>query len=147
MKHYELFYIVSVQVPETQLDALQGQLGQLSQEVRALRSLLLVKNAQQTPAPAESAPASQGPGERQTAPPESPEDARERAEAARAEQERLTKRHTANPEAFRLYLLGRFHWNKRSKEGLQRGADYFQKAIAEDPTYALAYSGLADSYL
>src|SRR5205085_2382590 len=61
--------------------------------------------------------------------------------------ERLAKRDTANAEAFRLYLLGRFHWNKRSKDELQRGTDYFWKAIAADPTYALAYAGLADSYL
>ena len=64
------------------------------------------------------------------------------------EEKRLAKSHTANPEAFQDYLKGRFWWNKRaeSPEGLTKGIDYFQQAIAKDPTYALAYTGLADSY-
>jgi eukaryotic-like serine/threonine-protein kinase len=63
------------------------------------------------------------------------------------ERRRLAKRHPANVDAFRLYLLGRFHWNKRSRDDLERGAAYFRQAIAEDPTYAPAHAGLADSYL
>jgi TolB-like protein/Tfp pilus assembly protein PilF len=62
------------------------------------------------------------------------------------EQKRLARRHTADAEAFRLYLLGRREWNKRTQEGLQAGIEYFQQAIAQDPAYALAYAGLADSY-
>jgi tetratricopeptide (TPR) repeat protein len=44
-------------------------------------------------------------------------------------------------------LKGRYFWNKRTPEDLQRAADYFQQAITKDPNYALAYSGLADSYI
>jgi TolB-like protein/Flp pilus assembly protein TadD len=51
-----------------------------------------------------------------------------------------------NPEAHELYLLGRFHWNKRTAEGLKKSIECFQGAIERDLAYALAYSGLADSY-
>ena len=44
-------------------------------------------------------------------------------------------------------MKGRYFWNKRTPEDLQRAADYFQQAITKDPNYALAYSGLADSYI
>jgi DNA-binding SARP family transcriptional activator len=62
------------------------------------------------------------------------------------ERRRIVKRYTADPEAYRLYLKGRFHWNKRTADGLSRGIEYFEQAIARDPSYALAYSGLADCY-
>jgi TolB-like protein/Tfp pilus assembly protein PilF len=62
------------------------------------------------------------------------------------EKKRLTKRYTENAEAYGLYLKGRYHWNKRTGEGIQKGIGYFQQAIEKDPTYALAYAGLADSY-
>ncbi len=62
------------------------------------------------------------------------------------EKEKLLKRHTDNPEAFSLYLKGLYFWNKRTAEGMKKGMEYFQQAIESDPTYALAYSGLADSY-
>lgn len=62
------------------------------------------------------------------------------------EQQRVVNTHTANSEAYRLYLQGRFHWNKRGKEGYERALDYFQQAIQKDPKYALAYSGLSDTY-
>ncbi len=62
------------------------------------------------------------------------------------EQKRLTKRYTEDTEAYQLYLKGRYHWNKRSEEGLNNAVEYFQQAINKDPSYALAYSGLADSY-
>jgi DNA-binding winged helix-turn-helix (wHTH) protein/tetratricopeptide (TPR) repeat protein len=55
-------------------------------------------------------------------------------------------RETQNPEAFRLYLMGRHYWNKRTKEGLDRAASYFQQSIDKDPTFAMAYAGLADTY-
>jgi TolB-like protein len=62
------------------------------------------------------------------------------------EKKRLTKRYTENAEAYALYLRGRYHWNKRTGEDLQKGIGYFQQAIEKDPTYALAYAGLADSF-
>jgi len=49
-------------------------------------------------------------------------------------------------EAYQLYLRGRFHWNKRSLDGLPKAVEYFQQAIANDPDYAVAYAGLADAY-
>ena len=63
------------------------------------------------------------------------------------EQSSIAKAPTANPEAYELYLKGRFYWNKRSGAGLRDAIDYFNQAIAKDPGYALAYAGLADSYL
>jgi serine/threonine-protein kinase len=63
------------------------------------------------------------------------------------EKKRLTKRYTENVEAYGLYLKGRYHWNKRTGEDIQKGIGYFQQAIEKDPTYALAYAGLADSYV
>jgi serine/threonine-protein kinase len=55
-------------------------------------------------------------------------------------------RYTANVKAYSLYLKGRFSWNRRTQAGIKEGIRYFEQAIAEDPGYALAYSGLADSY-
>ena len=60
--------------------------------------------------------------------------------------QRLKQRGTENVEAYQLYLKGRFYLNKRNEESLKRGVAYFQQAIDIDPQYALAYSGLADSY-
>jgi TolB-like protein/DNA-binding winged helix-turn-helix (wHTH) protein len=62
------------------------------------------------------------------------------------EQKKILSRYSASPEAYQLYLKGRFFWNKRNKEGLVRAIDYFQRAIAIDPRYAVAYAGLADCY-
>jgi TolB-like protein/Tfp pilus assembly protein PilF len=59
---------------------------------------------------------------------------------------RMLKHYTDNPEAYQLYLKGRYYWNKRNAESLRKAADYFNQAIERDPSYALAYSGLADSY-
>src|SRR5688500_19032920 len=56
------------------------------------------------------------------------------------------RRHTENAAAYSLYLKGRFEWNKRTQEGVAAGIRYFEQAIAEDPRYALAYTGLADCY-
>ena len=58
----------------------------------------------------------------------------------------LAKHYTESNEAYQLYLKGRFYWNKRSDEGFQKALQYFQQAIERDPTFALAYSGLADTY-
>ncbi|HEX8177054.1 MAG TPA: winged helix-turn-helix domain-containing protein [Pyrinomonadaceae bacterium] len=61
-------------------------------------------------------------------------------------QELLTRRYTEHTKAYRLYLMGRFFWNKYTREGVEKGIDYFQQAIEHDPNYALAYAGLADAY-
>ncbi|HKZ02847.1 MAG TPA: protein kinase [Pyrinomonadaceae bacterium] len=64
-----------------------------------------------------------------------------------AEQSRVGNLHTANPEAYELYLKGRFYWNKRTGEALRQSVEYFNQAIEKDPGYALAYVGLADAYI
>jgi len=63
------------------------------------------------------------------------------------EKTRSAKTYAANPEAYQLYLNGRYHANKGTYDGLMKGNEYFQQAIAKDPNYALAYAGLADSYV
>lgn len=62
------------------------------------------------------------------------------------DKQRLAKRYTDNTEAYQLYLKGRYYWNKRSPEGIKKGIEYFEQATGLDPVYALAYTGLADSY-
>jgi DNA-binding winged helix-turn-helix (wHTH) protein/tetratricopeptide (TPR) repeat protein len=62
------------------------------------------------------------------------------------ERNQLAKSYTDNAEAFHLYIKGRYFWNQRSIEGIKKGLEYAQQAIAIDPTYAPAYVGLADSY-
>jgi TolB-like protein/Tfp pilus assembly protein PilF len=69
------------------------------------------------------------------------------AKLSGAEKSSIAKAPTANPEAYELYLKGRFFWNKRSGVDLRKAIEYFNQAIAKDPNYALAYAGLADSYL
>jgi len=64
-----------------------------------------------------------------------------------SEKSLISKTPTTNNEAYELYLKGRFFWNKRTGTDLRKAIDYFNQAIAKDPNYALAYSGLADSYL
>jgi TolB-like protein/Tfp pilus assembly protein PilF/predicted Ser/Thr protein kinase len=63
-----------------------------------------------------------------------------------AQKTRIALRSTQNSEAYQLYLQGRFYWNRRTAGGVNKAIDYFQQAVAKDPNYALAYSGLADSY-
>jgi eukaryotic-like serine/threonine-protein kinase len=62
------------------------------------------------------------------------------------EKRRLTKQNTENADAYQLYLRGRYHWNKRTPEAMNRGIEYFKQALEKDPQYALAYAGLADCY-
>jgi TolB-like protein/DNA-binding winged helix-turn-helix (wHTH) protein/Tfp pilus assembly protein PilF len=62
------------------------------------------------------------------------------------EQQKIQHHHNSSPMAYELYLKGRFFWNKRTKQGLEHGIDYFQQAIHADPNLALAYAGLADCY-
>jgi eukaryotic-like serine/threonine-protein kinase len=61
-----------------------------------------------------------------------------------SQKNRLAKRHTKDSEAYQLYLKGRYFWNKRTEEDANRGIEHFQKSLALDPNFALAYSGLAD---
>jgi serine/threonine protein kinase/tetratricopeptide (TPR) repeat protein len=70
-----------------------------------------------------------------------------RLQLTRAEKKQLTKRHTENAEAYRLYLKGRHHWNRWTEEGFYKAIEHFQQAIESDPSYALAYAGLADCYV
>ena len=58
----------------------------------------------------------------------------------------LASRPTENPEAHQLYLKGRYFWNKRTTDNLKKAIDFFEQAIAKDPAYAVAYSGLADAH-
>ena len=69
-----------------------------------------------------------------------------RSKLTTSEKERVTKQGTENPEAYELYLKGRYHWNKQTVSDLATAISYFNQAIAKDPGYALAYSGLADAY-
>src|SRR6185295_8620887 len=59
----------------------------------------------------------------------------------------LGKHYTENAEAYRLYVLGRYHWTRTSEEDLKKALEYFNAAIEKDPTYALAYAGLAYAYI
>ena len=64
-----------------------------------------------------------------------------------AERKQLAKRHTEDAEAYGLYLKGRHHWNRWTEEGFYQAIKYFQQAIEKDRSYALAYTGVADSYV
>ena len=59
----------------------------------------------------------------------------------------LVKHYTESNEAYQLYLKGRFYWNKRTGEAIKKSIEYFNQAIEKDPSFALAYAGLADSYI
>jgi TolB-like protein/tetratricopeptide (TPR) repeat protein len=63
------------------------------------------------------------------------------------EQVVLAGRHPIKPEAYEDYLKGRYFWNKRTEGGLRKGIEYLEQAIEKEPGYALAYAGLADSYI
>jgi TolB-like protein/DNA-binding winged helix-turn-helix (wHTH) protein/Tfp pilus assembly protein PilF len=63
---------------------------------------------------------------------------------APAQTSSLTARRNVDPEAYEAYLKGRYYWNKRTAEGMQKAQGYFQQAITKDPSYGAAYSGLAD---
>ena len=70
-----------------------------------------------------------------------------RLQLTRAEKKRLIRRDTEDAEAYRLYLQGRHHWNRWTEEGFYKAIGYFQQAVEKDPSYALAYTGLAESYV
>ena len=69
-----------------------------------------------------------------------------RSKLSTSEKQQVTKQGTQNPEAYELYLKGRYSWNKRTPSDIAAAISYFNQAIAKDPGYALAYSGLADAY-
>ena len=69
-----------------------------------------------------------------------------RIEVTPQEQAALKTAKVVNPEAYESYLKARYFWNKRTADGLKIALAYFKQAIEEDPTYAQAYAGLADSY-
>jgi tetratricopeptide (TPR) repeat protein len=58
----------------------------------------------------------------------------------------LAKHYTESNEAYQLYMLGRYFWNKRTAEALHKSVEYYQQAIDRDPNFALAYAGMADAY-
>src|SRR5437016_173928 len=62
------------------------------------------------------------------------------------EKKQLAKRYTDNAEAYQLYLKGRYYWNKRTRDGYKKATEHFEQAIEKDPSYALAYAGVADCY-
>ena len=60
---------------------------------------------------------------------------------------KVEKNYTTNAEAYQLYLKGKFYWNKRTGAALKQAVEFYNQAIEKDPTYALAYSGLAETYV
>ena len=70
-----------------------------------------------------------------------------RSRADGIDQSQLTRNYSPDSEAYRLYLQGRYNWNKRTVEGFQKGIEFFSEAIRRDQDYGLAYAGLADCYL
>jgi tetratricopeptide (TPR) repeat protein len=69
-----------------------------------------------------------------------------RSKLTGAEKQQVTKQGTQNPEAYQLYVKGRYYWTKRTVTDLKTAISYFNQAIDKDPGYALAYSGVADAY-
>jgi TolB-like protein/Tfp pilus assembly protein PilF len=70
-----------------------------------------------------------------------------RAQLTGSEAQAMAVRRTENPEAYQLYLKGRFFWNKRTAKDFNTALNYFEQAIDKDPSFALAYAGLADTYV
>ncbi|HEV8485471.1 MAG TPA: protein kinase, partial [Blastocatellia bacterium] len=64
-----------------------------------------------------------------------------------SEKRRMTKRYTENPEVYNLYLLGRYHYNKVTGEGMTRATEYYRQAISLEPRHAPAYAGLANTFV
>ena len=70
-----------------------------------------------------------------------------RTKTTKQDETRLSHHKSVNPEAHDSYLKARAQWSKRNEEGLRKSIEYFQQAILQDPQYALAYAGMADSYV
>ena len=62
------------------------------------------------------------------------------------EERRFARKQTDNVEAYQLYLRGRYHWNRRTADGINKAVEYLSQAVSTDPSYALAHAGLADAY-
>jgi serine/threonine protein kinase/tetratricopeptide (TPR) repeat protein len=69
-----------------------------------------------------------------------------RSKLTGAEKQQVTRQGTQNAEAYQLYVKGRYNWNKRTEASINTAISYFNQAIDKDPSYALAYSGVADAY-
>jgi TolB-like protein/DNA-binding winged helix-turn-helix (wHTH) protein/Flp pilus assembly protein TadD len=69
-----------------------------------------------------------------------------RSKLSPANKQQITKQGTLNPEAYQLYLKGRYHWNKRTEAGFKKAIEFFREATEKDPSYGPAYAGLAESY-
>jgi len=70
-----------------------------------------------------------------------------KARLSAPDSQKVARNYTENTEAYHLYLRGRYHWNRRTADDVKKSVDYFQQAIDKDPTYALAYAGLAEAYI
>ena len=70
-----------------------------------------------------------------------------RLELTRAERTLLSRHDTESSEAHQFYMMGRYHWSRSSPEGWVKAVEYFNRAVEQDPNYALAYTGLADAYV
>lgn len=70
-----------------------------------------------------------------------------RLQLSGADEHRVTRHYAKDPEAYQLYLKGHYHASKYTKEGFNKGIEYFEQAIAKDPNFALAYSGLSYCYM
>nr|ART36321.1 C600 [uncultured bacterium] len=70
-----------------------------------------------------------------------------KSKLSNADAAKVEKTYTADAEAYQLYLKGKFHWNKRTGEALKQAAKFYNQAIEKDPGYALAYAGLAETYV
>ncbi len=69
-----------------------------------------------------------------------------RSKMSGAEKQQVTRQGTQNPEAYQLYVKGRYYWNKRTNADIKTAISYFNQAIDKDPGYAMSYAGLADAY-
>ncbi|MCA1624635.1 MAG: protein kinase [Acidobacteria bacterium] len=69
-----------------------------------------------------------------------------RVKLSGADEQKLAKNYTVNPEAYQLYLKGRFYANKGTPQDIRKAIEFYQQAIAVDPNYALGFAGLADGY-
>jgi serine/threonine-protein kinase len=70
-----------------------------------------------------------------------------KAKLSGAETAKIEKTYTANPEAYQLYLKGRYQWNRRTADSLRQAIEFYKQAVEKDPNYGLGYAGLAETYI